>query len=536
MPLLLTHLTNIEDAASRFPARVAFKIPQVNSQTDEIEQWTDITFHQFLLDIEHLARYWFHVLKETSDIPQRSVIALCFGGFKYLDVVHVYAISRAGYIPQLINIFENADFSVIQGPLEQANTRAFIHESGYSDIVQNIPIPCFTLVTIVHPNDYPLPGLPHVTGSDVAVIYQTSGSASAKSKIVPCNYTWLDGIVHKATRAHLDSANLDILVWHGSMGFMAQFSALISAIYHTSCMVQYKSGEPSTSELVDIINRCKTNKLFLFPHFLKKHIRASYMDPETLHALSSVDEIVYGGGSFGSDEEEEWAWKNGINLVNFFGTTECSGLLISDGLRKSRQNYLRRLPGSCFIKFIPISSDSDLLELIVPPEAPDCPDVSFRSSDGDYHTNDLFREVEPGSYVFCGRNDDWFNMQDCDLCDTKSIEDNVRSLCGDIISDCVVVGNGRPSPVLVVEVCSPPPPSCSVSPSINESELKIEIYHRIHPFHAARYPHERVASPDMIFVVPLGTLPRTVTKATVRRKVVEETMKEKLDELFSGNV
>jgi hypothetical protein len=76
MPQLLTHLTNIEDAASRFPSRVAFKIPQVNPETDQIENWKDITFHQFLLDIEHLARYWFHVLKETSNIPQRSVIAL----------------------------------------------------------------------------------------------------------------------------------------------------------------------------------------------------------------------------------------------------------------------------------------------------------------------------------------------------------------------------------------------------------------------------------------------------------------------------
>jgi hypothetical protein len=40
----------------------------------------------------------------------------------------------------------------------------------------------------------------------------------------------------------------------------------------------------------------------------------------------------------------------------------------------------------------------------------------------------------------------------------------------------------------------------------------------------------------MIFVVPFGTLPRTMTKGTVRRKVMEEMMKEKLDQLFSGNV
>ncbi|KAF9064026.1 hypothetical protein BDP27DRAFT_1474805, partial [Rhodocollybia butyracea] len=114
-----THLTNIEDATSRFPSRAAFKIPQVNPETDEIDHWTDITFRQLLLDIELLARYWFHVLKESSGIPQRSVIALCLGGYKYLDIVHLYAISRAGYIPLLINIFPNADYSVIQGRLNR---------------------------------------------------------------------------------------------------------------------------------------------------------------------------------------------------------------------------------------------------------------------------------------------------------------------------------------------------------------------------------------------------------------------------------
>ncbi|KAF9061236.1 acetyl-CoA synthetase-like protein [Rhodocollybia butyracea] len=536
MSPLLTHLTNLEDATSRFPSRVAFKIPQVNPQTDDIDHWTDITFRQFLLDIEHLARYWLHVLKESNGIPQRSVIALCLGGYKYIDVVHVYAISRAGYIPQLVNIFPNADYAVIQGPLEQANARAFIYESVYSDIVRDIPIPCFTLVTVVHPNDYPLPDLPHVTGSDIAIIYQTSGTTSGKSKIVPCNYTWLDGCVRKMTRVPSDSGKVDIVSWCGSTGYMAQFGGLIGIIYRTSCTVQYRSGHPSTSEIVDNINRCQTKQLFAYPHFLREYIRASRTDPETLRALSSVDSIIYIGSGLGSDEDEEWAWRNGINLVSSYGKTECGKLLLSEGLRKSRQNYLKRLPGPSLIKFIPISNDSDLLELVVPPEAPECPDVSLRSSDGSHHTNDLFREVEPGSYVFCGRNDDWFIMHNSKLCDTKAIEDNARSTCGDIISDCVVVGNGRPSPVLVVEACSPPSPRCSASPTLNESELKTEIYRRICSFHTARFPHERITSPDMILIVPLGTLPRTVTKATVRRKVIEETMKEKLDRLFSGNV
>jgi hypothetical protein len=36
------------------------------------------------------------------------------------------------------------------------------------------------------------------------MIYQTSGTTSGKPKIVPFNYTWLDGNVRKMTTANLD--------------------------------------------------------------------------------------------------------------------------------------------------------------------------------------------------------------------------------------------------------------------------------------------------------------------------------------------
>ncbi|KAF9044691.1 hypothetical protein BDP27DRAFT_1346740 [Rhodocollybia butyracea] len=525
---LLSHLTNLEDAVSRFPSRAAFKIPNVNPQTDEIEDWTDITFHQFSLDIEHLARYWYHVLRETNEIPQRSVIALSIVGYKYLDLVHVYAISRAGYTLQLVDLFQGADYSIIQGTIEQANARALIYESIYSDIIRDIPIPSFTTVTLACPTSHLLPELPNVTGSDLAIIFQTSGSTSGKSKIVPCSFSRLNGIVRKATRGPPNHEKPDVVCWSGSIAHIAQFATLIIAIYHTSCMIQYKRDQPSTCEVVDMINRCKMNKVLMFPHFLVKHIRASRTDPNILRALVSLDEIIFTGASFGSPEDEEWAWKNGMNIVNAYATTECGGLvLISEGLRKSRQNYLRRFPGCPLVKFVPISDDSDLLEVVIPPEAPECPDVSLRSSDGNFHTKDLFREVEPGRYVFCCRNDDRINMENCGLCDTKAIEDNARTLCHDIISDCVVVGNGRPSPVLIVEAS----PTTS-GPVSTDLELKTEIFRRIHPFHTTRYLHERIASSNMIFVVPLGTLPRTKSKGTVRRKIVEDMVKEKLDQLF----
>ena len=60
-----------------------------------------------------------------------------------------------------------------------------------------------------------------------------------------------------------------------------------------------------------------------------------------------------------------------------------------------------------------------LLELVVLSDSPNCSDVSLRHSDGHYHTNDLFIEVEAGKYLFRGRKDDWVMTDSASALDTK---------------------------------------------------------------------------------------------------------------------
>src|SRR5882757_7329259 len=74
--------------------------------------------------------------------------------------------------------------------------------------------------------------------------------------------------------------------------------------------------------------------------------------------------------------------------------------------------------------FFPIESEDELsaspgrlLELVVLSDSGDCPDVSLRHADGHFHTGDLFTEVEPGKYIYRGRNDDW--IKTVGRCDTK---------------------------------------------------------------------------------------------------------------------
>lgn len=183
--------------------------------------------------------------------------------------------------------------------------------------------------------------------------------------------------------------------------------------------------------------------------------------------------------------------------------------------------------------FFPLATASDaegghqnangrLLELVILSDSKDCPDRSLRSADGHYHTGDLFLEVAPGRYVSRGRDDDWIKSENSLRCDTKAIEDNVRMTCADLIEDCIVVGNGRPTPALFIET----------KPGLNEEKVKRDIIRRTRQFHSRRYLHERISSTNLVIVVPPNTLPRTATKGNIRRRAVEDSYKAELDRIY----
>jgi hypothetical protein len=78
-------------------------------------------------------------------------------------------------------------------------------------------------------------------------------------------------------------------------------------------MVQPTNLAFSSDELVDIIHRCGLNRLTQFPTFLINHLRNARLNPKLLAMLQNLDEILYSGLSL-PREEEEWAYRNGINL------------------------------------------------------------------------------------------------------------------------------------------------------------------------------------------------------------------------------
>lgn len=99
---------------------------------------------------------------------------------------------------------------------------------------------------------------------------------------------------------------------------------------------------------------------------------------------------------------------------------------------RGSEMFLQPLHGMSY-SFLPVASQSEagtsqaeqsttpLLELVILAESPDCPDSSLRGADGQFHTGDLFQEVNPGYYLSKGRDDDWIKSENSLRCDTKYV-------------------------------------------------------------------------------------------------------------------
>ena len=324
------------------------------------------------------------------------------------------------------------------------------------------------------------------------------------------------------------------------MCHIGQTFMFLASFQNGACTIQPSAVTFSPDELAHMITHGGLNRLNQFPAFFAVHVRAARKNPKLLALLRSLDEVLYSGQPM-PREDEEWAYAQDLPLRNVFGSTECGAMLLSVRGGGVASPALRPMEGTSY-GFFPIEDSSSsedeadetgyananerLLELVILSSSPDCPHPSMRAADGHYHTGDLFVEVAPGAYISRGRNDDWIKSENALRCDTRAIEDNARQACGDLIAECVVVGNGRPSPALFVEAAD--------GVAMDEARLRREIVRRTRHFHARRYLHERITNARMVVVVEKGSLPRTATKGNVRRRAVEEKYRAELDAMFAS--
>ncbi|KAJ3542688.1 hypothetical protein NM208_g3956 [Fusarium decemcellulare] len=520
MTTFRTQLSELQASAKKYPSLPLLKIPQQGSSKTT---WKDISFPTFQKHVELSARYWKDKFSKIG-AKEKAIVGLWFKGYTYMDIIHTWGVARAGYTPQLFSL-RMTDPSVIYQLLREAEAVALVYDPSYKSILENSPLPSYPGGDILSQEGYleqlSLPALRKPSkAEDIMMIYHTSGSTSGTPKLVPITAKWLD---------HAFATCGDI--WD---------TVQMSGTQRTGVAIKwelkpYRKQCGLLACLRQMIDEYGLTNLNMFPPFLSAVLRDARKDPSLLTSLKTLKLICYGGLAL-DHTDEAWARSQGLPLINVFASTEVGILLFSDP--NENTGYFKLPPGRKY-QFAPLKDDigsgERLLELIVPPEASNCPHPSLWSADGKFHTGDLFVEVAPGRYVPKGRNDNWIKMETALRCDTGSIEANVMATCGnDLVSAVVVVGAGRPCPTVFVE-----PKNESVldsdgnDPEGPVSKLKNEIFRRIAPFHKRRYMHERIDDPWYIIVVPQGTLPRTATKGNIRRKEVERVFQGELEALYA---
>jgi len=192
----------------------------VNEETSQISEWATITYAQFYQDVQLYARYWSSILSADGVSPG-SIVGLWYvsplvslivshtdstfdkrlvGSTAYTDVLHVYGMTRAGYIPQIFSLCLPNPIVIFE-LLQKTGARALVCEPSVDVDLSGCPVPNYSAIQ-VRDQDVPDVALPPLridhSASDLVFIFHTSGSTSGRPKLVPCSRRWLDNIVAKS--------------------------------------------------------------------------------------------------------------------------------------------------------------------------------------------------------------------------------------------------------------------------------------------------------------------------------------------------
>jgi acyl-coenzyme A synthetase/AMP-(fatty) acid ligase len=110
----------------------------------------------------------------------------------YIDFLHIYGVSRAGYIPQMFSLRLSSP-EVIYELLKKAEAKALIYDLSYESLLNDRPLPTFPALNAkdaVLDSGYKLPDIPIVSDNDIAFVFHTSGSTSGSPKLVPWTHAW----------------------------------------------------------------------------------------------------------------------------------------------------------------------------------------------------------------------------------------------------------------------------------------------------------------------------------------------------------
>ncbi|KAK7464738.1 hypothetical protein VKT23_005944 [Stygiomarasmius scandens] len=553
-----THLQILDDAAKSYPDKPLFWLPKSTPEPGKpLEEWVPLTRKQFHWHVL-LAKRFYASNFARMGVASGSIVGLWLSGNSHEDLIHALGVSAAGCVPQLFSLYYSHS-EVVFELLVNSNAKALVIDSNLISDISGCPVPTIDIVSeSTVPPVYKVSfGMSEPCGEDaqetlqsadfsfadeknnVAIMHHTSGSTSKIPKLIPWTHKWLTSVYTKFEEAWapgVKHATQDVYVRLGNFNHCATWYEYLGCVLQGGCMIMPSSLSFSTEEILNMIKCCGLNRLCQYSMMMQPVLERARREPDFFQTLKGLRTIMYGGTSL-APEIELWAHESGLNMANIFASSECGLLMISSPGPKP--SLFKPLNGISY-KFVPARGSEDnvvssnllklpLLELVILPDSPDFPTSKhlLDPDDGLFYTGDFFERASykgEDRFIFRGRNNDWIKCAMGQICDAKAIEDAVRQYCADLISDCVVVGQNRRGPALLIEP--------AIERTSGYKDLQNSIVQRLADFNRNRFPHERVDNSNLILIVEPGMLPRTAAKGNIRRKSAEEQFRARLDEIF----
>lgn len=239
---------------------------------------------------------------------------------------------------------------------------------------------------------------------------------------------------------------------------------------------------------------------------------------------------IFGGAPL-KREAGEWLQVHEINIRNFYGTTEIGAFMSSDLNPKSKnwlslKPYLKDPNGSYYCVFeTNDESEPDIKHCYIRGDSPTLATGVSNRADGNYDTNDLFRENPnfPGYYDYLGRRDDTLIMENGEKTNPVPMEATIRQ--SNMVKQVAVLGHGRQCTAALIETDMAHAIKFTPNDIISAVQDAVKDANKDCPSHSTILP-------QMIKILPLNkTLPST-DKGTVMRKKAEASYQEIVDKLY----
>ncbi|KAJ7101023.1 hypothetical protein C8R43DRAFT_245904 [Mycena crocata] len=291
---------------------------------------TSITYQNFADDLQKASAFWAQKLTEIG-VNSCDVVGLWITGNEYSDLVHLYSLSRAGFIPQIFSQkFTAQGLAVIVDLLSACDGKVLVYDPSFEAAIQNLGLPSLVapaLVSLAIPEAGVLVSLPDVEPTDTAMIFHTSGTTSGKPKPVPESHRWFKFQTETwraLCQGSFDGQNLFNNI--GSFGHVGSATMIQHLSVSGQCMVRLSRSGFDRDTLLDLVRLAGLNNLFLYAPWFEKLIKMARTDTEVFNALRGMGQIIYTGASL----NQAWIVEQKIPATVLYATTEIALCMVSD--------------------------------------------------------------------------------------------------------------------------------------------------------------------------------------------------------------